>query len=112
MRKISEIEGREAFTVTAGIITPIANMMQDPEAMALLRPEARPKDLDAEAYGLQLMAKGLPAIMVSHQDDVIKIMSLIEGVTEDEYLETLNMQKLMNDFTSLLKDEAFRGFLS
>lgn len=112
MRKLSDIKGRESMLVLAQLITPIANIVSDPDVMAMFRPDKpAPKGKDQQAYAMQLMAKGFPPLMERHGDDFIRILSIIDGVTFEEYEEQMTLQGIINDFGTLINDEAFRAFL-
>lgn len=113
MRRLSDIKGRESMVVLSQLITPIANIVSDPDVMAMFRPsKAAPKDkAKQQAYAMELMAKGFPPLMDRHGDDFIRILAIIDGVTVEEYEAQMTLQGIINDFGTLINDEAFRAFL-
>lgn len=105
--RLSDIKGDRVLEVIADIIDPIANIVGDKEAMAALKKEKMPEGADRHEYLLGRVKKALPKLIKGHKTDIISILSAIEGVSVEEYTESLNLIKLMRDCTDLLNDEAF-----
>lgn len=50
--------------------------------------------------------------MRTHKDDLVAILSAIEGVDPDEYRESITMPKLVQGVYEILTDEDLLAFLS
>ena len=107
--RLSNVKGERALDVIADIIEPIANIAEDDKAAALFRREKLPDGVDARAFTVQRLKKGVPALVKSHKDDIITILSSIEGTSREAYTDKLDLLKLIRDFTELITDEAFTG---
>lgn len=105
--RLSDIKGERTLEVIAEIIDPIANIAEDEAAAALFRREKLPEGMTAKKFLLDRARKSVPAILSGHKGDVIAILSAIEGTNPQTYRDSLNMVKLVKDFTDLLTDEAF-----
>ena len=110
--KLSDIKGDRVFDVIADIIDPIANMAQDKDVAAMFKREAVPDGMEARDFFAKRMCKGLPVLLKSHKADIIAIMAAIEGVTPEQYAESLDFPKLFTDAMELVTDNAFLNFLS
>lgn len=110
--KLSDIKGDRVLDVIADIIDPIANMVQDKDVTAMFKREAVPEGMDARDFFAKRMCKGLPVLLKSHKADIIAIMAAIEGVTPEQYAESLDFPKLFTDVMELVADDAFLDFLS
>lgn len=110
--KLSDIKGDRVLDVIADIIEPIANMMQDKDVAAMFKREGVPDGMDARDFFAKRMCKGLPVLLKSHKADIIAVMAAIEGVTPEQYAESLDFPKLFTDVMELVTDDAFLNFLS
>jgi electron transfer flavoprotein alpha subunit len=110
--KLSEVKGERTFEVIADLVEPIANLAEDKAVMAFFEKKQCPKGKTAREFTIERIRKALPALMRDHKDDIVLILSTIEGVTTEEYTSNLNMAKLMGDVYSLVTDEEFLSFLS
>lgn len=110
--KLSDIKGDRVLDVIADIIDPIANMVQDKDIAAMFKREAVPDGMEARDFFAKRMRKGLPVLLKSHKADIIAIMAAIEGVTPEQYAESLDFPKLFTDVMELVTDEALLNFLS
>lgn len=110
--KLSDIKGDRVFDVIAGIIDPIANMVQDKDVAAMFKREAVPDGMEARDFFAKRMCKGLPVLLKGHKADIIAIMAAIEGVTPEQYAASLDFPKLFTDVMELVTDDAFLNFLS
>lgn len=110
--KLSDIKGDRVFDVIADIIDPIANMVQDKDVAAMFKREAVPDGMEARDFFAKRMCKGLPVLLKGHKADIIAIMAAIEGVTPEQYAESLDFPKLFTDVMELITDNAFLDFLS
>lgn len=110
--KLSDIKGDRVLDVIADIIDPIANMVQDKDVAAMFKREAVPDGMDARDFFAERMCKGLPVLLKGHKADIIAIMAAIDGVTPEQYAESLDFPKLFTDVMELVTDNAFLDFLS
>lgn len=110
--KLSDIKGDRVLDVIADIIDPIANMVQDKDIAAMFERKAVPKGMEARDFFAERMRKGLPVLLKGHKADIIAIMAAIEGVTPEQYAESLDLPKLFTDVMELVTDNAFLDFLS
>lgn len=110
--KLSDIKGDRVLDVIADIIDPIANMVQDKDVAAMFERKAVPEGMEARDFFAKRMCKGLPVLLKSHKADIIAIMAAIEGVTPEQYAESLDFTKLFTDVMELVTDNAFLDFLS
>ena len=110
--KLSDIKGDRVLDVIADLIDPIANIAQEKDVAEMFKHKTVPEGMDAREFFAGRMRKGMPALLKGHKHDIIAILATIEGVTPEEYTETLNLAKLFTDTMELLTDEAFLDFLS
>lgn len=110
--KLSDVKGDRVLDVIADIIDPIANIAQDKDVAAMFKRKVVPDGMDARDFFAERMRKGMPALLKGHKRDIIAILAAIDGVTPEEYADTLDLAKLFIDAMELMTDEAFIGFLS
>lgn len=110
--KLSDIKGDRVLDVIADIIDPIANIAQDKDVAEMFKRKAVPEGMEAREFFAARMRNGMPALLKGHKHDIIAILAAIEGVTPEEYTDTLNLTKLFTDAMELMTDEAFISFLS
>lgn len=110
--KLSDIKGDRVLDVIADIIDPIANMVQDKDVAAMFERKAVPEGMKARDFFAERMRNGLPVLLKGHKADIIAIMAAIEGVTPEQYAESLDFPKLFTDVMELITDDAFLDFLS
>lgn len=107
--RLSDVKGERTLDVIADIIEPICNIAEDEKAAALFRREKLPEGVDARTFTIRRLKKGVPALVKSHKEDIITILSSIEGTSPEDYAGSLDLLKLVKDFTELITDEAFTG---
>ena len=107
--KLSQIKGERCLDVIADLIDPVANLAQDKDVVEMLRPKKADGEDKYEAFTDRLR-KGLPSILRTHKEDIIKILATIEGVSVPKYKKDLTLQKLFNDVFELLTDNEFASF--
>ena len=105
--KLSDVKGDRAYDAIVECIEPVANIAADPEASRLFTKEPVPEGETKEQFVMEKLKMSVPALLKQHKADVTKILATIEGVSEEEYIQNLNMVKLLNDCFSLITDEAF-----
>ena len=105
--RLSDIKGDRVFDVIADIIDPIANIASDETASALFKREKLPECMTAKSFLLKRARKAVPALLKGHKNDIITVLSTIEGVSADDYRASLTLAKLMQDTAELMTDEAF-----
>lgn len=110
--KLSDIKGERVFDVIADIIDPIANIAQDKDVAGMFKRTAVPEGMKARDFFAERMRKGMPALLKGHKQDIIAILATIEGVTPEQYTDTLDLAKLFTDAMELVTDNAFLDFLS
>lgn len=110
--KLSDIKGDRVLDVIADIIDPIANIVQDKDVAAMFERKAVPEGMDARDFFAKRMCKGLPVLLKGHKADIIAVMAAIEGVTPEQYAESLDFPKLFTDVMELVTDNALLDFLS
>lgn len=111
--RLSEIRGERVFDVIADIIEPACNIAQDKEAAALFdRSEKRPEGMTAVDFALGRVKRSMPQLMRNHKDDLVTILSAIDGVDQGEYRASLTMSKLVQGVYEILTDEDLLAFLS
>lgn len=110
--KLSDIKGDRVLDVIADIIDPIANMAQDKDVAAMFERKAVPEGMEAREFFAERMRKGMPVLLKGHKADIIAIMAAIDGVTPEQYAESLDFPKLFGDVMELVTDNAFLDFLS
>lgn len=96
--KLSQIKGERAYDILTEIVDPISNIMFDEDARKAL------SDMGEQKQAKDIF-KILPKIMKSHKSDLIKVLSILDGVTVAQYKENLTLAKITSDFWDLLNDE-------
>lgn len=110
--RLSEIRGEHVLDVIADIATPVINIASDKEAMAFFERRA-PKEGQTPYEALaERMKVAAPALMKTHRDDLVSILATLDGVTVEEYVESMTLGSVLVDVFELLTDEAFEDFLS
>lgn len=110
--RLSDIKGERTLDVIADIIDPIANIAEDKEAAELFAKKLLPKGMTPRAFLLQRARKSVPVLLKQHKEDVIAVLSTIEGTSPEQYAKELNLAKLFKDCVDLLTDEAFMVFFT
>lgn len=110
--KLSDIKGDRVLDVIADIIDPIADMVQDKDVAAMFERKAVPEGMEAREFFAERMRKGMPVLLKGHKADIIAIMAAIDGVTPEQYVESLDFPKLFTDVMELVTDNALLDFLS
>lgn len=110
--KLSDIKGDRVLDVIADIIDPIANIVLDKDVSAMFERKAVPDGMETRDFFAKRMRKGMPVLLKGHKADIIAIMAAIEGVTPEQYAESLDFPKLFTDAMELVTDNAFLDFLS
>lgn len=105
--RLSDIKGERTLDVLADIIEPIANIAEDENTAKLFKREKLPEGMSAKKYLLDRAKKSAPALLKSHKSDIIAIFAAIEGTSAEDYAESLNPIKLINDLVELLSDKTF-----
>lgn len=104
--KLSNIKGERVLDVIAEIVEPIANIADDKVASELFTRKKLPKGMTVKKFMLNRVRKSVPTLLKNHKEDIICILSAIEGVTAEEYKKNLDLIKLIHDFTELITDDA------
>lgn len=109
--KLSDIKGERTFDVIADVIGPISSIAEDENAMELFKAKDVPDGMTPQQFFAKRVKKSAPALLRDHKQDVIAILAAIDGVTPEEYAETLNLAKLLGDMVELMTDETILDFL-
>lgn len=104
--KLEEIKGEKAFDAIAGMVTAIANIAGDENFTKAVKEMKGKKDKGAVIKTI------VPVLLDDHRDDVVTILSIMNGQSREEYLEELTPTKLIADIWNVLTDEDILGFLS
>lgn len=110
--RLSDIKGERTLDVIADIIGPIANIAEDPEAAELFTKKVLPDGMAPKAFLLQRARRSVPVLLKHHKEDVIAILSAIEGTSQEQYAGELNLAKLFKDCVELMTGEAFTAFFT
>ena len=112
MIKISEIKGEKAMDILADIVDPIANIAADKEAANLFGRKDLPDGMTVKEYVVQRIRTAIPALIRSHKQDLIKILSALSDKTEDEYKKNMTLESVVMDVLSLMTDALFNAFFT
>lgn len=110
--RLSEIKGERTLDVIAELIDPIANIAEDSAVRDLVKKERPPKGVDQTAFMIRRLKKGVPSLIKGHKDDLIAILSTINGVSCEEYTKTLGILTLTRDVWDLISDSEFMGLFT
>lgn len=105
--KLSEIRGERVLEVIADLIDPVANIAEDEAASGLFRREKLPEGMTAKHFLLERAKKTAPALLKGHKNDLITILSVLAGVSREEYAQSLTIPRLLCDFVDLMTDDGF-----
>lgn len=112
MQKLSEIKGEKSFDILAGIIEPVTNIATDKAASELFGVRAMPEGTTLKDFIVDRVKKAVPALMKNHKRDLIKLLSLLSDMTEDEYKAQMTLDGVMLDLSSLISDPIFNAFFT
>ncbi len=110
--RLSDIKGDRTLDVIADIIDPIANIAEDETAAELFTRKKLPEGMTPKKFLLKRARKSVPALLKGHKEDVITILSTIEGTSPESYKGALSLAKLFKDCVELLTDEVFISFFT
>lgn len=110
--RLSDVKGERVIDVIADIIDPIANISSDPVAAELFTRRHVPKGMSAKAFMVQRVRTSLPALLKGHKRDVITVLATIQGVSAEEYTESLTLVKLIKDCMELMTDDLFNSLFT
>lgn len=105
--RLSDVKGERTLDVIAEIVDPIANIAEDEVASELFTRKKLPDGMSPKKFTLQRVRKSVPVLLKDHKNDVITILSAIEGTSPKKYTGALNLAKLFKDCIELLTDETF-----
>ena len=108
--KLSDIKGSRCLDVVAELIEPIAAIASDEEVTGLLKPGEVPDGMTKVQYFTQRMRKAVPVLISNHKDEIVQILSTINGQTTEEYLSDLTLAKLFSDTIEIMTDQDLLGF--
>lgn len=99
MRRISDIKGEEAIDIIADTIEPLSAIMADKEMKDILV-NKKLKD-DGNAY---TKAEVVSMVIKKHKHEVIQVLSILDGVSYDEYLNSVTIFTLPMAVLEVLND--------
>lgn len=105
--KLSEIKGERALDVIADIIVPVTNIAMDEEASDLFKKKRVPKGQNTNTFVAERIKASVPALLKKHKADLVTIMSLLNDISTEEYLENMTVASFTKDVLDLITDEAF-----
>lgn len=106
--KLSDIKGERTIEVIADIIEPVASIATDEQAAGLLKRKKLPEGMTPNQFLAKRVREHAPQLLKTHKNDIITILSIIEGVSPEEYCEKLNLTRLIGDLIELFTDEVFK----
>ena len=109
--KLSEVRGDKVFDVIAGIIEPISHIASDKDVMDMFTGTTGDGGESDEALFMKKLSKAMPALMGGHKDDIVTILSTINGVSKAQYLEGLSLPSLIGDVYDIFTDDDLLVFL-
>lgn len=112
MLKLSEIKGERSIDVLADLVDPVANIATDKEAASLFGRKDLPEGMEVKEYVIYRLRTAIPKLLKSHKEDLIKILSTLSDVSEEEYLSGLTLESVIVDITSLMTDTLFNAFFT
>ena len=68
--------------------------------------------MEVKEFVIQRLRSGLPALLRRHKNDLMIIMSTLEGVDLETYAEGLDLGKLLFSLADLITDEVFAAFFT
>lgn len=110
--KLSDVRGERVFDVMADIIAPVCRIAKSNDLSSILQRDKLKKGEDPRAHVLGKVERHLPNLIREHHGDVVAVLASIEGVSTEEYMESMTIMSLYNDVYELLADESFLDFLS
>lgn len=112
MLKLSEIKGEQSIDVLADLVDPVANIASDKEAASLFGRKDLPEGMTVKEYVIQRIRTAIPKLIKSHKKDLVKILATLSLMSEEEYLESLTLETVIVDITSLMTDAIFNAFFT
>lgn len=110
--KLSDIKGERVFDVIAEVTDPLYRIASDDAVMGAFQGAAQASGEGGETDYAKALRGIVPVLLKTHRDDLVAILSAVNGVTAEEYLEGLTMAKLLSDVYDVLTDEELLGFLA
>lgn len=110
--KLSDIKGERVFDVIAEVTDPLYRIASDEAVIGAFQGAAQASGADGKTDYAKALRGIVPVLLKTHRDDLVAILSAVNGVTAEEYLEGLTMPKLFGDVYDVLTDEELLGFLA
>lgn len=108
--KLSDIKGERVFDVIAEVIEPITKIAEDEDAAKLFHRDVCPDDMAPWQFFVRKLRRHLPALVKGHKAELVHILSTIQGVADEEYVESMTLGSLIRDLTELVTDVEFVSF--
>lgn len=110
--RLSDVKGERAFDVLAELIDPISVIASDEQASKLFKREKLPEGKEPWQFLLERLRESLPTLIKTHKGELVSILSIIKGVSAEEYVKDMTFASLFADIIGLLTDGEFASFFS
>ena len=105
--KLSDIRNERTLDVVAAIIGPISRIAANKETAQYILPQKPPENADKATFLAERASGAVSALLTNHRSDVVCILAALEGVSEADYMGSLNLAKLGRDLFELMTDSDF-----
>lgn len=112
MLRLSEIKGERALDVLADLVEPVANIASDKEAAELFGKKSLPEGMAVREFVIHRLRVAIPKLLKAHKKDLVKILSLLSEMSEEEYLEQLTVDGVIVDLSTMMTDALFNAFFT
>lgn len=117
--RLSDIKGERAIDVIADLIAPITILATDKEikTMFFVKPAKKDKSgkVDIETVKKKLMTNiqtKLPSLLKQHKNEIFAVLSVLEGVSFEKYVETVKLPKLVKDIIECATDPELQSLFT
>lgn len=107
MKLLSDYKGEEALDILADIIEPLCMILADAEIQELNKLMMAKKKKKDGKYVTKI--DFIKPALKNHKDEVIYILARIEGVTPDEYRDSVNILTLPTQILSVVNDPTIKS---
>ena len=106
--KLSERKGEEVLDIIADLIDPVCAIAQD--AGDLFEQVELPDGMTQAELFLSRVRRHLPSVIHNHKDELVTILAIVDGVSEEEYRDGMTIPGLLRDAYDLLTDKDLLPF--
>lgn len=108
MKKLAEFTGLDGLDVLVAITPATRNLARCESLIAAFRDVAN-MDHDANSFSADVLEKLIPALFLDARNDLLQIVSVINGVSVDD-ISSLSAMQIFSEVAELLNDSDFVGF--